>query len=230
MKTIGIIGGTTWVSTLDYYKLLNQKVNRKLGKNHSARILLYSVDFEDIIRFKAAGNEDALKKMMLDAANKLDYAGAECLLLGANTMHMLADFIQERISIPLIHIAEETAKVIATKKQKKVGLLGTKVTMEKEFFKNKLTDFNIETIIPGSAERDFLNHSIFEEFSREIFSAETKAGYTEIIAGLVKMGAEGIILGCTEIPLLLKQEDFDVPLFNTTEIHAEAAVKFALKS
>ena len=229
MKTIGIIGGTTWVSTLDYYKLLNQKVNRKLGRNHSARILLYSVDFEDIIRFKAAGNEDALKKMMLDAANKLDYAGAECLLLGANTMHMLADFIQERISIPLIHIAEETAKVVATKKQKKVGLLGTKVTMEKEFFKNKLTDLNIEAIIPGPAERDFINHSIFEEFSREIFSAETKASYTEIIAGLVQRGAEGIILGCTEIPLLLKQEDFDVPLFNTTEIHAEAAVKFALE-
>lgn len=229
MKTIGIIGGTTWVSTLDYYKLLNQKVNRKLGRNHSARILLYSVDFEDIIRFKAAGNEDALKKMMLDAANKLDYAGAECLLLGANTMHMLADFIQERISIPLIHIAEETAKVIATKKQKKVGLLGTKVTMEKEFYKNKLADLNIEAIIPSPAERDFINHSIFEEFSREIFSAETKAGYTEIIAGLVQRGAEGIILGCTEIPLLLKQEDFDVPLFNTTEIHAEAAVKFALE-
>ncbi|MCD4724961.1 MAG: aspartate/glutamate racemase family protein [Bacteroidales bacterium] len=229
MKTIGIIGGTTWISTLDYYKLLNQKVNRKLGRNHSARILLYSVDFEDIIRFKAAGNEDALKKMMLDAANKLDYAGAECLLLGANTMHMLADFIQERISIPLIHIAEETAKVIATKKQKKVGLLGTKVTMEKEFFKNKLTDLNIEAIIPSPAERDFINHSIFEEFSREIFSAETKASYTEIIAGLVQRGAEGIILGCTEIPLLLKQEDFDVPLFNTTEIHAEAAVKFALE-
>ncbi len=229
MKTIGIIGGTTWVSTLDYYKLLNQKVNRKLGRNHSARILLYSVDFEDIIRFKAAGNEDALKKMMLDAANKLDYAGAECLLLGANTMHMLADFIQERISIPLIHIAEETAKVIATKKQKKVGLLGTKVTMEKEFYKNKLADLNIEAIIPSPAERDFINHSIFEEFSREIFSAETKASYTEIIAGLVQRGAEGIILGCTEIPLLLKQEDFDVPLFNTTEIHAEAAVKFALE-
>lgn len=230
MKTIGIIGGTTWVSTLDYYKLLNQKVNRKLGRNHSARILLYSVDFEDIIRFKAAGNEDALKKMMLDAANKLDYAGAECLLLGANTMHMLADFIQERISIPLIHIAEETAKVIDTKKQKKVGLLGTKVTMEKEFYKNKLADLNIEAIIPSPAERDFINHSIFEEFSREIFSAETKAGYTEIIAGLVQRGAEGIILGCTEIPLLLKQEDFDVPLFNTTEIHAEAAVKFALEN
>ncbi len=229
MKTIGIIGGTTWISTLDYYKLLNQKVNRKLGRNHSARILLYSVDFEDIIRFKAAGNEDALKKMMLDAANKLDYAGAECLLLGANTMHMLADFIQERISIPLIHIAEETAKVIATKKQKKVGLLGTKVTMEKEFFKNKLTDLNIEAIIPSPAERDFINHSIFEEFSREIFSAETKASYTEIIAGLVQRGAEGIILGCTEIPLLLKQEDFDVPLVNTTEIHAEAAVKFSLE-
>jgi aspartate racemase len=230
MKTIGIIGGTTWVSTLDYYKLLNQKVNRKLGRNHSARILLYSVDFEDIIRFKAAGNEDALKKMMLDAANKLDYAGAECLLLGANTMHMLADFIQERISIPLIHIAEETAKVIAIKKQKKVGLLGTKVTMEKEFYKNKLADLNIEAIIPSPAERDFINHSIFEEFSREIFSAETKASYTEIIAGLVLRGAEGIILGCTEIPLLLKQEDFDVPLFNTTEIHAEAAVKFALEN
>ena len=229
MKTIGIIGGTTWVSTVDYYKLFNQKVNKALGGNHSARVILYSVDFEDIMNFKAEGNDDALKKMMLDAANKLEYAGAECLLLGANTMHMMADFIQERITIPLIHIGEETAKVIAAKGLKKVALLGTKVTMEKDFFHNKLEEYNIKGIIPGDEQREFINRTIFTEFSKEIFTDETRAGYTGIIDDLIKQGAEGIILGCTEIPILLKQKDFDIPLFNTTEIHADAAVKFAVE-
>ena len=229
MKTIGIIGGTTWVSTADYYTLFNQKVNKALGGNHSARVILYSVDFDDVMTFKAEGRDDALKKMMLEAANLLDYAGAECLLLGANTMHMMADFIQERITIPLIHIGEETAKVIAAKGLKKVALLGTKVTMEKDFFHNKLAEYKIESITPGDNDRDFINNSIFTEFSKEIFTEETRARYTEIIAKLVQEGAEGIILGCTEIPILLKQKDFDIPLFNTTEIHANAAVKFALE-
>lgn len=228
MKTIGIIGGTTWVSTLDYYKLLNQKANQALGGNHSARLILYSVDFDDILRFKAAGNDDALKKMILDAANKVEYAGAECLMLGANTLHMLAGFIQERIPIPLIHIAEETARVIADQKITKVGLLGTKVTMEKDFYQRKLASFGIEAIIPCEAERNFINKSIFEEFSKEIFSEETRKKYHQIISQLKDKGAEGIILGCTEIPLLLKQENFDIPLFNTTAIHVDAAVKFAL--
>ena len=229
MKTIGIIGGTTWVSTADYYTLFNQKVNKALGGNHSARVILYSVDFDDVMTFKAEGRDDALKKMMLEAANLLDYAGAECLLLGANTMHMMADFIQERITIPLIHIGEETAKVIAAQGLKKVALLGTKVTMEKDFFHNKLAEYKIESITPGDDDRDFINNSIFTEFSKEIFTDETRARYTEIIAKLVQEGAEGIILGCTEIPILLKQKDFDIPLFNTTEIHANAAVKFALE-
>ena len=229
MKTIGLIGGTTWVSTADYYTLFNQKVNKALGGNHSARVILYSVDFEDVMTFKAEGRDDALKKMMLEAANLLDYAGAECLLLGANTMHMMADFIQERITIPLIHIGEETAKVIAAKGLKKVALLGTKVTMEKDFFHNKLAEYKIESITPGDNDRDFINNSIFTEFSKEIFTEETRARYKEIIAKLVQEGAEGIILGCTEIPILLKQKDFDIPLFNTTEIHANAAVKFALE-
>jgi aspartate racemase len=229
MKTIGIIGGTTWVSTADYYTLFNQKVNKALGGNHSARVILYSVDFDDVMTFKAEGRDDALKKMMLEAANLLDYAGAECLLLGANTMHMMADFIQERITIPLIHIGEETAKVIAAKGLKKVALLGTKVTMEKDFFHNKLAEYKIESITPGDNDRNFINNSIFTEFSKEIFTKETRARYTEIIAKLVQEGAEGIILGCTEIPILLKQKDFDIPLFNTTEIHANAAVKFAFE-
>jgi aspartate racemase len=229
MKTIGIVGGTTWVSTVDYYKMFNQKVSQALGRNHSARVILYSVDFQDVMTFKAEGREDALKKMILDAANKLEYSGADCLLLGANTIHMMANFIQERVSIPLIHIAEETAKVIAAQGLKKVALLGTKVTMEKDFYRNKLAEFNIETIIPGYDDREFINRSIFEEFSKEIFSDETRSEYTRIISDMEKLGAEGIILGCTEIPLLLEQKDFDIPLFNTTEIHADAAVKFALE-
>lgn len=229
MKTIGLIGGTTWVSTLDYYKLLNQKVSRALGRNHSARLIIYSVDFEDVMRFKAEGRDDALRKLMLEAANAVDYAGAECLLLGANTMHMMAEFIAERIHIPLIHIGEETARAIAAKGLKKVGLLGTRITMEKEFYRNKLMEQGIEALVPEAADRDFINHSIFEEFGKEIFSDDTRQRYTAIIDGLVKKGAEGIILGCTEIPLLLDQKDFSIPLFNTTEIHAEAAVKFALE-
>jgi aspartate racemase len=228
MKTIGIIGGTTWVSTVDYYRLINQKVNKRLGGNHSARIILYSVDFADVVRYKAEGNDDALKKMILDAANKLDYAGAECLLLGANTIHIMAGFIQERITIPLIHIGEETAKVVAAQGITKAGLLGTKVTMVKDFYRNKLAEHNVETLIPGISDRDYINRTIFEEFSKEIFTAEAISRYGEIIGELAGKGAEGIILGCTEIPLLLKQEDFDIPLFNTTDIHAEAAVNFAL--
>lgn len=229
MKTIGIVGGTTWVSTVDYYKLFNQKIAKALGRNHSARVILYSVDFQDVMTFKAEGREDALKKMILDAANKLEYSGADCLLLGANTIHMMANFIQERISIPLIHIGEETAKVISEKGFKKVALLGTRVTMEKDFYREKMAEFNIETIIPGFDDREFINQSIFEEFSKEIFSDETRSEYTRIISDMVELGAEGIILGCTEIPLLLNQEDFDIPLFNTTEIHADAAVKFAIE-
>jgi len=228
MKTIGIIGGTTWVSTIDYYKMLNQKINKALGGNHSARVILYSVDFQDVMTFKAEGREDALKKMILDAANKLDYSGAECLLLGANTIHMMATFIQERISIPLIHIGEETAKVIAAKGLKKVALLGTKVTMEKNFYRDKLAEFGINTIVPDPDDREYINMTIFQEFSKEIFTDEARDKYSAIIAKMVKQGAEGIILGCTEIPLLLKQEDFNIPLFNTTEIHVDAAVKFAI--
>jgi aspartate racemase len=227
MKTIGIIGGTTWVSTLDYYKMLNQKVNSALGGYHSARLILYSIDFDDMVRFKAQGNDDALKKMILDASNKLEYAGAECLMLGANTLHMLAGFIQERISIPLIHIGEETAKVIAAKKLGKVGLLGTRVTMEQDFYRKKLEEYGIMTIIPPEKDREYIHRTIFEEFSKEIFTDEARARYSEIIDELVSAGAEGVILGCTEIPILMRRKAFSVPLFNTTEIHADAAVKFA---
>lgn len=228
MKTIGIIGGTTWVSTQDYYKSINQRINKALGNYHSARIILYSINFEDVIKFKAEGNDEALKKMMLDAANKLEYAGADCLLLAANTMHMLADFIQQRIKIPLIHIGEETATVIAKDNVKKVGLLGTKTTMEEDFYIDKLKSHNIETIVPGQEEREYINRSIFDEFSKEIFAEDTRIRYGRIIIELEKQGAEGIILGCTEIPLLLKNELFKIPLFNTTEIHADAAVRFVL--
>jgi len=165
--------------------------------------------------------------MILDAANKLDYAGAECLMLGANTLHMLAEFVQERITIPLIHIGEETARVIAAKKLGKVGLLGTKVTMEKDFYRNKLSKFGITTIIPGEKDREYIHRTIFEEFSKEIFTQEARNEYARIIDELVSAGAEGIILGCTEIPILLRQEDFSIPLFNTTGIHVDAAVRFA---
>jgi len=228
MKTIGLIGGTTWVSTQEYYRYFNQKVNEKIGGYHSAKCIIYSVDFQEVITYKDEGRTEAMKKLMLDAANKLEYAGAECLLLGANTMHRYASFIQERINIPLIHIGEETAKAITAQDLKKVGLLGTRITMEKEFYHDKLASWGISTLIPGEEEMQFIDNSIFNEFSKDIFTDSTRKTYKEIISGLVKNGAEGIIMGCTEIPLLLDQKDFDIPLFNTTEIHAEAAVNYAL--
>lgn len=229
MKTIGLIGGTTWVSTQDYYRYFNQKVSEKLGGYHSARCIIYSVDFQDVINYKHEGRDEAMKKLMLDAANKVAYAGAECLLLGANTMHRLAGFIQERINIPLIHIGEETARAINATGLQKVGLLGTKITMEEEFYLEKLASHKIEAIVPDEADRDFIDQSIFKEFSKEIYTESTRKEYAKIIGTLVDRGAQGIIMGCTEIPLLLRQEDYNIPLFNTTEIHAEAAVNFALE-
>jgi aspartate racemase len=227
MKTIGLIGGSTWVSTTDYYRTINQLTNQKLGGAHSAAILMYSLKFHEFSDLVLQEKFDDVKKYISDIAVNLEKGGAECLLICANTPHMFADAIQERIKIPLLHIADATAKAIVAKGIKKVALLGTRPTMEQDFYKNKLKEYGIDTLIPNEADRIFIGDTIFNEFSKEIFLPETKQGYIEIIKKLQMQGAEGAILGCTEIPILIKQSDCDIPVFDTMYLHSQMAVDFA---
>ncbi|MCW3107858.1 MAG: racX [Segetibacter sp.] len=228
MKTIGLIGGTTWLSTVDYYRIINETANKILGGLNSAELLLYSLNFADKKKNLDTNNWKAIAEKYCEVALNLQNAGAECIVLCANTPHTIADDVQKAIRIPLIHIAEATAQEIAQKQLNKVGLLGTKFTMEGDFFKEKLCSKGIEILIPDTIDRAFINDSIFNELGKNIFSAETKERYLSIINKLIEQGAEGIIFGCTEIPLLIKPEECAVPVFDTTLIHAKAAVKFSL--
>ena len=228
MKTIGLIGGLTWLSTLDYYRLLNEKINEKLGGVESGRIILYSVNFAEIKILTENGQWDAIANIIGEAARKLEQAGADCIIVGANTMHKIADEIQSCINIPLIHIAEVTAAQIKKQNLGTVALLGTRYTMQFDFYKKKLANLGIVTIIPADDEMEMINTAIYSEMSKGIFLPVTKQKILAIIDELVKKGAEGVILGCTEIPILIKQEDCTVPVFDTTQIHANAAVAFAL--
>lgn len=228
MKTIGIIGGLTWVSSLDYYRLMNEMVNEKLGGSEAAKIILYSLNFGEIKKLTEAEDWNSIQNILVSAAQKLEEAGAGCILIGANTMHKLANEVQAAINIPLIHVAEETAKVVAGKQLKTVALLGTKYTMQLDFYKDKLSADGIDTIIPCEEEIHYINNAIYLEMSKSLFLPETKARFISIIHKLIQDGAEGIVLGCTEIPLLIKPEDSPVPVFDTTKIHARAAVEFAL--
>lgn len=228
MKTLGLIGGTTWVSTVDYYKYINQLTTEKLGGLNSARILLYSVRFSDVKSLADASDWERLGELMSGIAQNLEKGGAEAIVLCANTMHIVADKVQEKTNIPLIHITDATSKAILAQNLKKVALLGTKFTMENDFYKDRLADFGIETIIPNDEERDFIHWSIFEELGKDIFTTETKQKYLEIIEKLNERGAEGVILGCTEIPMLIKPDECPIPSFDTTILHAKAAVEFAL--
>jgi aspartate racemase len=229
MKTIGLIGGLTWLSTLDYYRLLNEMVNEKLGGVAAGKIIIYSVNFEEIKILTEAGQWDEIELQMCEVAARLEKAGADCLMIGANTMHKIADQVREAVDIPLIHIAEETGRAVKKEKISTVGLLGTKYTMQLDFYKNKLSQQGIRTIIPGEEDIQYINHSIYNEMGKGIFLPETKTRFLEIIDKLIQQGAEGIILGCTEIPILIKQADCKVPVFDTTRIHSAAAVEFALK-
>ncbi|MEP7163086.1 MAG: aspartate/glutamate racemase family protein [Ferruginibacter sp.] len=230
MKTIGIIGGLTWHSTLDYYRLLNEGVNRRLGGYHAAKIILNSVDFAEIKVLTEKQDWDGIAVIMCKAAKEVEAAGASCLVIGANTMHNIAGKIQAAINIPLIHIADAVAGSIQNKKLRTVALLGTKYTMQMDFYKNKLSAHGISTMIPSEPDIEFINRSIYEEFSKGVFLPETKKQYLLIIEKLVELGAEGIIFGCTEIPILIKQTDCSVPVFDTTFIHSMAAVDFALQA
>ena len=228
MKTIGLIGGTTWVSTVEYYRTINSLTNERLGGHNSAKILLYSLNFEEFKPPSEPAGWKAVAQMLTGIARRLETAGAECLLLCANTPHMAADDVQKNIGIPLLNIAEETAKEIKKRGLAKVGLLGTKFTMELPFFKERLSKYGIETVIPNDADRAFVHSSIYAELGKSIFTNETKKRYLQIIESLENKGAGGAILGCTEIPLLIQQKDCTLPVFDTTVIHSTAAVDFAL--
>jgi len=228
MKTLGLIGGTSWVSTVEYYRIINQTVNARLGGLNSAMLYLYSLNLEELKPSADPAMLNVIAETLTGIAQKLQHAGAECLVICANTPHIVAGRIQDQITIPIIHIAEVTALEIRKNNHKKVGLLGTKVTMEENFFRQKLADHEIGAIIPGEEDREFIHFSITGELGKGIFTAETRLGYLSIIEKLVSKGAEAIILGCTEIPLLIKPADCPVPVFDTTLIHATAAAEFAL--
>ena len=228
MKTIGLVGGTGWVSTLDYYRYFNELVFKHTNGDSTAEVIINSVNYPAIAKLTAAGKWDDITKIITNAALALQTAGAECILLGANTMHHIAPQVRAAINIPFIHIAEETGKEIINKGIKKVALLGTKYTMQLPFFKDVLTGMGIETMIPKESDIQIINDGIYKELALGIVTAVTKENYLQIMQKLQKEGAEGIILGCTEIPLLIKPNDFDLPLFDTTFIHANAAVNFSL--
>jgi aspartate racemase len=228
MKTIGLIGGTGWPSTVEYYSLINREVHRRLGGDDAARIVLYSVNFGDIRRFRQKGEVDKVFELLLNAAESVIAGGADCILLCANTTHQFADTMQKKISKPMLHIADATAKAIVAQKISKVALLGTKMTMEMPFYKERLAGFGISTIVPEPEEREFIQTAINTELMKEIFKPETKQHLLEIMDTMKQAGAEGIILGCTEIPLIIRQEDTLIPLFDTLDLHAKAAVDFAL--
>ena len=228
MKTIGLVGGLTWHSTIDYYRFMNQQVNERQGGNTAAKIILNSVNYGEIKKLTQAGDWKGIIEIISDAAKKTETAGADCLLLGANTMHHIAEEVAAAINIPLIHIADATAKAIKGKNISTVALLGTRYTMQFDFYKNKLALHGIKTLIPGEDDVQVINKSIYEELGKGILLPSTKQQYLTIINALVQQGAEGVILGCTEIPLLIKQEDCAVPVFDTTSLHATAAVDFVL--
>ncbi|MEN2412716.1 aspartate/glutamate racemase family protein [Flavobacterium mesophilum] len=229
MRKIGLIGGISWVSTGDYYKLINEGINEKLGGLNFSECLVYSFNYADIKKNNDNNDWDSTFKMLFKGCEFLKSGGAEAIILCANTMHLIADKLQEAIDLPVIHIATATALEIKKKEIKKVALLGTKFTMELDFFKEKLTAKGIETIIPEKQEdKDFIHYTIFEELGRGLVTEETKKRYLEISNELISKGAEGIILGCTEIPLVIKPEDVSVPIFDTALIHSKAAVDFQL--
>ncbi|ANU18443.1 aspartate racemase [Planococcus maritimus] len=228
MKTIGLIGGMSWESSTEYYRMLNEQVKQRLGGLHSAECLMYSVDFEEIERFQSQGKWDEAGERLANIARSLEKGGAELIVLCTNTMHKVISSIEEAVSVPVLHIADVTAKEIRANHLHTVGLLGTKYTMEQEFYKERIQGSGIEVLIPEAAERDIINEIIFNELCLGEINDSSKVKYRQVIQNLIDRGAQGIILGCTEIGLLIQDEDADVPLFDTAKIHVEAAVRQAL--
>jgi aspartate racemase len=229
MKVIGLIGGMSWESTAEYYKIINTKVKQRLGGLCSAKILLYSVNFDEIESLQREGRWQEATEFMCDAARCVERGGAECLLICTNTMHKMAAEVQCEVTIPLIHIADATATEIKNSGISMIGLLGTKFTMEEDFYKGRLTiDHNLEVMIPPEKDRSAVHQVIYNELCQGKVLADSKEQFLRIIDNMVARGAEGVVLGCTEISLLVNQGDFPLPLFDTTQIHARAAVDFAL--
>ena len=229
MKTIGLIGGMSWESTLTYYRLINEGIKSRRGGLHSARLVLYSVNFHDIERHQQSGNWEAAGQMLADAGCALEAAGARFLVLCTNTMHKVSTAIEEATTIPLLHIADATAKAIHAAGISRVGLLGTRFTMEQPFYRNRLSfPHAAEVIVPNEADRDSVHRIIYEELCLGRILDSSRNEMRRIIADVVDQGAEGVVLGCTEISLLVGADDASVPLFDTTAIHAHAAVETAL--
>jgi aspartate racemase len=230
MKTIGLIGGMSWESSAEYYRIINQAVKERLGGHHSARLVMYSVDFEEIEELQHRDRWEELTQLMIEAARRVERGGADLLLICTNTMHKMAGEVEESISIPLLHIADATAEEIKKQGFDRVGLLGTRFTMEQDFYKGRLKDeHGIDVLIPGEEDREAIHAIIYDELCHGIVDLSSRDTFMRVIGNLVSEGAQGIVLGCTEIPLLVKKEDAEVPIFDTAEIHARAAVDYALK-
>lgn len=228
MKTLGLIGGLSWFSTAVYYKTINELAGKRLGGHHSAKILLYSVDAQEFGLLASRGDWQQVDKMFSGIAQQLETAGADCIAICSNTPHIAANAVRQAIKIPLLHIAEETAKEITKQNIKIVALLGTKFTMEDSFFKDKLSQVGIETAIPDSADREYIHAAILNELTQGIFKEETKNKFLGIIDKFKTQKAQGVVFGCTEIALLINPAECSVPAFDTTLIHSKALVDFAL--
>ena len=228
MKTIGLIGGMSWESTATYYRLINERIKTRLGGLHSAKLCLYSVDFDEIERLQSKGDWDQAGVIVADAAKRMERAGADFLVLCTNTMHKVVGQIQDDVTIPFLHIADTTAQQICGQGMSKVGLLGTKFTVEDDFYKGRLSEHDIEVLIPCNGERDLVHRVIYDELCLGKIEDASRKAFVEIIGTLADNGAEAVILGCTEIALLVQQEHTEISLFDTTAIHAEAAVERAL--
>lgn len=229
MKTIGLIGGMSWESSLEYYRIINEETKKRLGGLHSAKSLMYSVDFAEIEELQHKGDWDTATQLMIDAAKHLENGGADFVLICTNTMHKMAKEVEKAVSITLLHIADPTAEAIKTQGLTKVALLGTRYTMEQDFYKGRLVDeFGLDVITPDEEDRQTIHDVIYNELCLGKTKEESKQKYLEIIEKLQEDGAQGVILGCTEIGLLIKQEDVSLPVFDTTQIHAIAAVAMAI--
>ncbi|MFB7156407.1 aspartate/glutamate racemase family protein [Lysinibacillus sp. NPDC056232] len=228
MKTIGMIGGMSWESSAQYYRLMNEEVKQQLGGLHSAKCILYSVDFQEIEHYQAEGEWEKAGQVLGEAAQSLESAGADFIIICTNTMHKVIDIIAAKITIPILHIADATANQIEKASLQKVALLGTKYTMEQDFYRARIEEFGIEVLVPLAKERAEVNRIIYEELCLGRIEQASKDYYLQVIESLVQSGAQGIILGCTEIGLLIKQEDVNVPVFDTTVLHAQAAVYMAI--
>jgi len=229
MKVIGLIGGMSWNSTLEYYRIINASIARRLGDLHSARLVLYNLDFDEIQRAQHEGRWDDTANILIDAGNGVKQAGAEFLVICTNTMHKVADDVEEKVGLPLLHIVDVIGTAIKEREMHRIGLLGTRFLMEGHFYQDRLRDhFAIEVFVPGEDDIDTIHQIIYNELCESKIKASSRRVCADIISRLVDEGAEGIVLGCTELPLLIQPSDIHAPIFNTTRLHAEAAVNLAL--